>query len=96
MTLIPCSSTGAETLHGMPRKQPLGRKHKAGTGNNMEASASRIISKTKVVTFSTQVATSSQVRVARCATLVRVHFQTCGRVLFRWTAAQPKLKSFRT
>ena len=64
MTLIPCSSTGAETLHGMPRKQPLGRKHKAGTGNNMEASASRIISKTKVVTFSTQVATSSQVRVA--------------------------------
>ena len=35
-----------------PRKQPLGRKgkHKAGTGNNSKAPATRIISKTKVTT----------------------------------------------
>ena len=34
----------------MPKKQPLGRKHKAGTGNNKKATATRIISKTKVST----------------------------------------------
>jgi len=34
----------------IPRKQPLGRKHKAGTGNNSTAPATRIISKTKVTT----------------------------------------------
>lgn len=34
----------------MPKKQPLGRKHKAGTGNNKAAPATRIISKTKVAT----------------------------------------------
>ena len=34
----------------MPRKQPLGRKHKAGTGNNSTTPATRIISKTKVTT----------------------------------------------
>jgi hypothetical protein len=34
----------------MPRKQPLGRKRKAGTGNNSTVPATRIISKTKVTT----------------------------------------------
>jgi hypothetical protein len=34
----------------MPRKQPLGRKHKAGTGNNSTAQATRILLKTKVTT----------------------------------------------
>jgi len=34
----------------MPKKQPLGRKHKAGTGNNSTAPATRIISKTKMTT----------------------------------------------
>ena len=34
----------------MPRKQPLGRKHTAGTGNNSKAPATRIISKTTVTT----------------------------------------------
>ena len=34
----------------MPRKQPLGRKHKAGTGNNKAVPSTRMISKTKVTT----------------------------------------------
>ena len=48
----------------MGRKQPLGRKHKAGTGNFKYAPAARIISKVKVSGASSQwgALSSSQVR----------------------------------
>ena len=45
----------------MPKKQPLGRKHKAGTGNNSTAPATRIISKTKMTTV-VEISTKNAVR----------------------------------